>query len=473
MTSHDKNSQTGPANQGRRNVLLGGVALGLGGISAPFFSRFASAQSADLEPYTSAKINWRQAEGEQITVGVIPAGYFDNLVGLVSEFEALTGIKVRFEKIPPGQVRQKAMLDLSSKTGTYATVATDCMYYPLYAANKWVEPLDTYLNDASLTDPSWFQYNDIHKAWREANTVDGKPYAIPYDGEMTVQVYRKDLYDAKGLKPAETLDQFVENAKALHDPSNRLWGAALRGFAGAGQNMYIYPSLFRSFGGNWFAGDKIKVNSSEAAASLDWYVETLTKYSPQAVRNWNWPDIADAFAQGTLGAYIDAHSSAAVLNNPEKSKVIGKIGFARWPKGPTGKRVTSIWNWGFPINAALSSNAKRATWLFISWAASAETQTRTSWKSAGPTKRSGINRLSVWKSPGFGKLLEASGYNFGEAALQSLEMDTDIDWRPRVPQWPAIGEAMATGIQAALVGQKKPKEALDEAQARIDAIMKG
>jgi len=124
-------------------------------------------------------------------------------------------------------------------------------------------------------------------------------------------------------------------------------------------------------------------------------------------------------------------------------------------------------------DAALTPAAKRATWLFISWAASAETQARTSWKFAGPAKRSGINRLSVWQSPGFGKLLDASGYNFGQASLQSLESDTDVEWRPRVPQWPAIGEAMATGIQAALVGQKKPKEALDEAQARIDAIMKG
>jgi multiple sugar transport system substrate-binding protein len=32
---------------------------------------------------------------------------------------------------------------------------------------------------------------------------------------------------------------------------------------------------------------------------------------------------------------------------------------------------------------------------------------------------------------------------------------------------------MATAIQAALVGQKKSKEALDEAQARIDQIMRG
>ena len=39
------------------------------------------------------------------------------------------GIKLRFEKVPPGQIRQKAMLDLSSKTATYATHAADPMYY--------------------------------------------------------------------------------------------------------------------------------------------------------------------------------------------------------------------------------------------------------------------------------------------------------------------------------------------------------
>ena len=207
--------------------------------------------------------------------------------------------------------------------------------------------------------------------------------------------------------------------------------------------------------------------------ALTWYVDTLTAYAPPAVRNWNWPDIADAFSQGTIGTYIDAHSSAAVINNPEKSKVIGKIAYARWPKGPNGKRVTSIWNWGFPVNAAQSERAKKATWLFIAWATSAETQARTSWKFAGPAKRSGINRLSLWRSPEFAAAMKDAGDNFIPAAIESLEQDTDVDWRPRVPQWPAIGETMATAIQSALVGQKPPKEALDEAQARIQQILKG
>lgn len=458
---------------GRRRLMRQGAVLGGAALGASVWTPGADAQADDLAPYRSAKINWKQAEGESITVAVIPASYFENLITLAPQFEALTGVKLRFEKVPPGQIRQKAVLDLSSKTATFATHSADPMYYPLYAANKWVEPLDKYLNDAALTDRAWFNYDDILKAWRDADSYEGKPYGIPFDGEMTVQVYRKDLYAAKGLKPAETYDELLANAKALNDPTNRMYGLALRGFAGAGQNMYIYPSILRGFGGSWMQGGSLVVNSPQAVAALQWYVDALTQYAPPAVRNWNWPDIADAFSQGTVACYLDAHSSAAVINNPEKSKVVGKIGYARWPKGPSGKRVTSIWNWGFPINAALSEKAKRATWLFITWATSSETQARTSWKFAGPAKRSGINRGSLWRSAEFGSAMAGAGDNFVKTALESLEQDTDVDWRPRVPQWPAIGETMATGIQAALVGQKKPKEALDEAQARIAQILKG
>ena len=82
--------------------------------------------------------------------------------------------------------------------------------------------------------------------------------------------------------------------------------------------------------------------------------------------------------------------------------------------------------------------------------------------------------MSLWNSPEFVATMKDVGRRTSsQAALESLEHDTDVDWRPRVPQWPAIGDTMATAIQAALVGQKKPKEALDEAQARIEQILKG
>jgi multiple sugar transport system substrate-binding protein len=454
----------------RRKVLKAAAAL----VGAPWIARFAYAQSFDLGAYQKARINWRLAEGQTVNVAVIPASYFDNLIALTPEFEALTGIKVRYDKVPPGQIRQKCVLDLSAKTGNISTHAGDPMYLPLYAANKWTEVLDNYLDDPKLTDKAWFRYEDIFEAWRKADMVDGRTYGIPYDGEMTLQTYRKDLYDAKGLRAAETFDDVVKNAKALHDPANRLWGFCLRGMPGAGQNMYIYPSILGAFGGKWFDRDgKIRVNSAEAVAALEWYVTTNNAFAPKAAQNWNWPDIADAFAQGTIGCFIDGHTAVTVIANPERSKVVGKIGFARWPRGPAGRRVTSIWNWAMPINSALPEKARQATWLFIQWAASEETQIRTSYAFKGPGKRFGVNRLPMWKTGPFSKVIADAGANLLEASLDSLAHDTDVDWRPRVAQWPAIGETMAKIVQAALVGQVKPKQALDDAQVQVERIMRG
>ena len=137
------------SNPARRRVLKHSAALGTACGSCALGARYAHAQGADLGAYQKAKINWRLAEGQTVNVAVIPASYFDNLIALTPEFEALTGIKVRYDKVPPGQIRHKCVLDLSSKTGNISTHAADPMYLPLYAANKWTEALEPYLNDRS------------------------------------------------------------------------------------------------------------------------------------------------------------------------------------------------------------------------------------------------------------------------------------------------------------------------------------
>lgn len=472
MSDKNEASDTAAPDVGRRTLLKGAAALGASAIAAPWIARHANAQGMDLAPYQQAKINWRQAEGQTVNVAVIAASYYQNLIDITPEFEALTGIKVNYEKVPPGQIRQKVVLDLSSKTGNISTHAGDPMYVPLYATNKWCDVLDDYLKNPRLTDPAWFQYEDIVEAWRKANMFDGKAYALAYQGEMTIQIYRKDLFDAKGLKPAETFDDIVRNAKALHDPSHRMWGFCLRGMAGAGQNMYIYPSIFRAFGGRWFDNNgRIRVNGPEAIAALDWYVGTHNAFAPKAAQNWNWPDIADAFSEGTIGCYIDGHSGVAVIANPQRSKVVGKIGFARWPKGPGGRRCTAIWDWAMPINSSMPEKARHATWLWLQWACCRQTQIRTSYMFKGAGKRFDVNRMSLWNSPEYRNTIADAGHNFLEASIESLTQDTDVDWRPRVPQWPAIGEAMGKLVQAALVGQMKPRQALDEAQKQIDRVV--
>ena len=67
--------------------------------------------------------------------------------------------------------------------------------------------------------------------------------------------------------------------------------------------------------------------------------------------------------------------------------------------------------------------------------------------------------------------MESFGDQLVDATTASFSEDIDVEWRPRVPQWPAVGEIMATAVQAALVGQATPEDALADAQRKIDQVM--
>ncbi len=420
--------------------------------------------------YAEADVNWRALEGESINILVTPAHYFDKMRAVTPEFTRLTGIEVTFDVVPPREMRERAILDLSTGRGEYASHTGDPMFLPLFVANNWIEPLDQYLDDPELTDAGWFNVDDIIPLWRGHNTIDGQLYGMPVEGEATILIYRKDLYDELGLEVPETLEQLRENAEALHRYEPELSGLALRGFRGAGQNMYIWPSLFLAFGGEWFddAGE-LAVDSPEGFAALEYYVDVLTSFAPEGVVNWNWPEIMEAFAGGTVAQFIDANSTASTIENPAMSEVAGKVGYARWPEGPGGRRVTSIWNWAMPINAALSESEKHATWLYLQWVASRETQMRsaTYLEDEGDIYRTGVNRLSIWEDPEY---QDALGFpdEYFDVVLGSIREDTDADWRPRIPEWPDLGEELAIAVQNALVGEDAER-ALRRAADRIRA----
>ena len=219
-----------------KSVKVGGLVLASG--VAPAFIKRAFSEDKHAA-YLNAKINWRQVEGTRIKVLVTPAHYFNKFRAITPQFEELSGVKIDFDIIPPREMREKAVLDFGAKSGNYASHTADPMYLSLYEANKWVEPLDNFLNDPKVTDKAWFDLDDIIPLWRAADSVKGKLYGMPAEGEATIHVYNREIYEQKGLKPPETLAEFMETAKELNKIDGRIAGAAIRGFRGAGQNMYI------------------------------------------------------------------------------------------------------------------------------------------------------------------------------------------------------------------------------------------
>ena len=75
-------------------------ALLLTGIVATQVAPPAAAQESEaLAYYRQAKINWRQAEGQSLTIGLNKHPFTESLLPLIPQFRALTGINVEARSV--------------------------------------------------------------------------------------------------------------------------------------------------------------------------------------------------------------------------------------------------------------------------------------------------------------------------------------------------------------------------------------
>jgi hypothetical protein len=79
-------------------------------------ARGASAQDdAALAYYRQAKINWRQAEGQSLTIGLNKHPFTESLLPLIPQFRALTGVNVEYLILPEAEYFTKLVADLSQQ----------------------------------------------------------------------------------------------------------------------------------------------------------------------------------------------------------------------------------------------------------------------------------------------------------------------------------------------------------------------
>jgi ABC-type glycerol-3-phosphate transport system substrate-binding protein len=82
-------------------------------------------ESPGLAYFRQAKINWRQAEGQKLTIGLNKHPYTESLLPLIGEFEALTGIKVDYLILPENEYGAKLTADLSQQRGEFTVIMAE------------------------------------------------------------------------------------------------------------------------------------------------------------------------------------------------------------------------------------------------------------------------------------------------------------------------------------------------------------
>ncbi len=142
-------------------------------------------------------------------------------------------------------------------------------------------------------------------------------------------------------------------------------------------------------------------------------------------------------------------------NDPEKSQVVGNVGFVPHPMAERRGSQTGGFGLAIPSNA----ENKEAAFLLMQWLTSKQGDKLIAMEGGNPS------RFSTHADP---EVNEKYPYmtTFGEA-LQ----DADPDWRPIIPPWGEINSELGTTLNRAMIGEIEIQEALDTIAERTEAIM--
>lgn len=408
----------------------------------------------------AAAFDWKKYAGTEIRPFFWENKQANYWIEKLPEFEALTGIKVNYEKHTVAETYQKTLLELTTNPDKVDAF----IFFPHQQKYKYVkegfqEDLFPLINNPELTNPD-YDFDDFFDAQIDGLTVDGKLIGIPFQAYTELMVYRKDLYEAKGLKPPETFDELQANAAALHDPANELYGLVTRGRGP--DALHMWAEWNWNYGGDWLdENGKPMINSPESVAAFKMYGDILGKSGPPGAVNLVDAEMFALFCQGKAAHFMNWAGYSFDFNDPAKCPATaGKVGYLLYPKGPAGQVTHSM-----PLALSMSSKSqnKEATWLLLQWLTSKE--------NIIPMQQQGLlqPRESAWADPGFTEGIAKTLPDWVEKATEALNKGRP-DGLPPAEDVQAARDILGPVITTAIEGGDV-QAAADKANAEYSKLL--
>jgi multiple sugar transport system substrate-binding protein len=339
----------GPTRRSLLQGTLASTALGLTGFPA------------------RAEPQWKKYAGTTIEANLIKGPRGELLQKYASEFTDLTGIKVESEVIPEQQQRQKAVIELTSGKPSFDVIHVSYhVQKRQFEKAGWLADLSAFMKDPNLTAPDLTVDDFSAGGLQFARNDKGEMHSLPWSVDYFILYWNKELFAKKGVALPKTFDEMAVAAEKLNDPANGIYGFTGRGLRNA--NMTLWTNFFLNYGGE-FLDDKgnILTDGPEAIEATKMYQRLLTKTAPPGVAGFNWMESMASLTQGRAAMWIDGVGWAPPIEDPNASRVVGKIGYALVPAGPKGHYSAA---YGDGIGVPQASTNKEAAYLYCQWAVS-------------------------------------------------------------------------------------------------------
>lgn len=404
--------------------------------------------------------------GTTIVVSWPALYHFEIAAQFIPQFTEETGINVELDLTQYLNMKDRQITQISRPgRGDLDVVAWVVFTKNEFVANNWISPLAPLLNNPRLTMPD-YDLDDIVPAFLTNGGKSGglkgyldgpgaSLFGIPFSPETSILMYRTDIFEEHNLKVPTTYHELLETAQYITDNVEGVYGMTTRGSAGH-QVVHAWLLHLSPFGGTVLddAYNPV-VNSPEAIAAAE-ALQKILENSPPGAAAFGAGEQDAAFLQGDSAMYLDRSIIAAQARDPNQSKIIGNVGYALHPTQATCGSETGGFAMGIPTN----SQNKEAAWLFIQWFTSKRMDKAITAAGGNPM------RMSTHADPD----LQETNPEF-KVVLEQLEC-ADPDWRPLIPEWPAMNAPiLGEELSAALTGQKSIEDALNTANERLRELL--
>jgi multiple sugar transport system substrate-binding protein len=340
-----------------------------------------------------------------------------------------------------------------AKDSSVDIVSMDVPYVPEFAAAGWTIPVDEILpND----EQAKFFQGTLHGA-----TYQGKLGGVPWYNNGPGLYYRKDLFNAKGLKPPKTYDELLTSAKALQTADMAGFAMQLPQSEGGIINWMEY---LWGYGGD-LVDDKVNVVLDQGTAGVDGMQKIVDfvykdKIIPEAALQFKLgADVMNLFRGGKAAMIRLWFSNAGDLYQPDSA-----IKQDQWDVAPLpskdgtkpGPGCLGDWNLGVSKFSTKQKEALEAVRLLTG-----QENQRARFLDGGflPSRQAVFDDADIQKK-----------YPYAKAAQASFD---NLKPRPVTPYYPDMSaNAIQPAFGQAMAQQITPEQAIKQMADKMRQILK-
>ena len=321
-----------------------------------------------------------------------------------------------------------------------------------------IVPFDDFLSEEEKSE--WI--GGFYPSFMENSQTGGKTYGIPFQRSTPVLYWNKEAFAAAGLNPEvapANWDEMVEMGKALtlKDSSGNVtqWGVRI---PSAGFPYWLFQGLSTPAGAILANadGNGVNFNDPKVVEALEYLVALSTEHGIMQPGSIDWGPTPKAFFEGeTAMMWTTTGNLTNVRNNAPFDFGVAMLPAKERRGAPTG-------GGNFYLFKDSTNEQKEAAVDFVQWITAPE-------QAAAWSIATGYiePRPDTWET----KTMKAYTADFPPALVARDQLEYAVAELSTYENG-KVTQALNDALLAAIAGEKSAKEALDEAQAKAERILR-